>query len=126
MAKYISIIDSAYRATIEEQDDTALWFNHAMKNGGAEVSILLRGDAVNYAVLNQDASGLRFGDRPVKGPDIARDVKAIVEKRIPLYVVADDLAERGIASSQLVPGVESIQRSAIVRLLENHDRVLTW
>ena len=68
MAKYLSIIDTAGRATIEEQDDTAVWFSHAMKNGGADVSILLRGDAVLYAQLNQDAKGLRFGARAVKGP----------------------------------------------------------
>src|SRR6059058_2319372 len=102
MAKYLSIIDSAGRATIEEQDDTAVWFTHAMKNGGAEVSILLRGDAVNYAVLNQDAKGLRFGERTVKGPDMVRDVKAVVEKKIPVYLVAEDLSERGIPSSQTI------------------------
>src|SRR5881397_1677429 len=101
MANYLSIIDSAYRATIEEQDDTAVWFNHAMKNGGADVSILLRGDAVNYAVTNQDAKGLRFGARAVKGPDMVRDIDAIVAKKIPLYAVAEDLVDRGIQSSQL-------------------------
>src|SRR5260370_41991509 len=111
MARYLSVIDSAYRATIEEQDDTAVWFTHAMKNGGADVFILLRGDAVNYAVVKQEAKGLRFGDRAVKGPDMVRDIKAVIDKKIPLYVVADDLAERGIPTSQLVPGVEQIQRS---------------
>jgi sulfur relay (sulfurtransferase) DsrF/TusC family protein len=126
MARYLSIVDSAYRATVEEQDDTAIWFTHAMKNGGAEVSILFRGDAVNYAVTNQDAKGLRFGARTVKGPDIVRDVKAVLEKKIPLYVVSDDLAERGIMPSQLIPGVEQIQRSAIPKLLETHDRILSW
>jgi sulfur relay (sulfurtransferase) DsrF/TusC family protein len=126
MAKYLSIIDSAYRATIEEQDDTAVWFTHAMKNGGADVSILLRGDAVNYAVLNQNARGLQFGARAVKGPDLVRDIKAIVDKKIPLYVVSDDLAERGIPSSEVIPGVESIPRSGIAKLIENHDRILTW
>jgi sulfur relay (sulfurtransferase) DsrF/TusC family protein len=126
MAKYLSIIDGAYRATIEEQDDTAVWFTHAMKNGGADVSILLRGDAVNYAVSNQDAKGLHFGARAVKGPDLVRDVKAVVEKKIPLYAVADDLAERGIPASRLIPGVEQVQRSAIARLIETHDRVLSW
>ena len=126
MARYLSIIDSAYRATIGEQDDTAVWFTHAMKNGGADISILLRGDAVNYAVLNQDAKGLRFGSRAVKGPDMVRDVKAVIDKKVPLYVVSDDLAERGIQPSQLIPGIEQVQRSAIPKLLENHDRVLTW
>jgi sulfur relay (sulfurtransferase) DsrF/TusC family protein len=126
MARYLSIIDSAYRATIEEQDDTAVWFTHAMKNGGADVSILLRGDAVNYAVLNQDARGLRFGTRTVKGPDMVRDIKAVIEKKLPLFVVADDLAERGISPSQVIPGIEQIQRSGIPKLIEAHDRILTW
>ena len=126
MARYLSIIDSAYRATIEEQDDTAVWFSHAMKNGGADVSILLRGDAVNYAVQNQDAKGLRFGARAVKGPDLVRDIKAVVEKKIPVFVVADDLAERGIPASQLIPGLEQIPRSGIAKLLDNHDRLLSW
>src|SRR5437016_1938978 len=126
MARYLSIIDSAYRATIEEQDDTALWFTHAMKNGGADVSILLRGDAVNYAVSNQNAKGLRFGSRAVKGPDMVRDIGAIIAKKIPLYAVAEDLAERGIPSSQLIPGVEQIQRSTVARLIEGHERILTW
>jgi sulfur relay (sulfurtransferase) DsrF/TusC family protein len=126
MARYLSIIDTAGRATIEEQDDTAVWFTHAMKNGGADVAILLRGDAVNYAVQGQDAKGLRFGDRTVKGPDMVRDIKAILAKKIPLYAVADDLAERGIQGSQLIPGVEQIQRGAIAGLIEAHDRILSW
>lgn len=126
MARYLSIIDSAYRATIEEQDDTAIWFTHAMKNGGADVSILLRGDAVNYAVSNQDASGLRFGNRPVKGPDMVRDIKALIDKKIPLFVVDDDLSERGIPASQLIDGVEQVQRNSIGRLIESHERVLSW
>src|SRR5437867_8178059 len=126
MAKYLSMIDSSYRATIEEQDDTAVWFTHAMKNGGADVSILLRGDAVNYAVSKQDAKGLRFGSRAVKGPDMVRDINAVIAKKIPLFVVSDDLAERGIAASELVPGIEQIQRSAIAKLIDNHDRILSW
>src|SRR5438093_19482 len=96
MAKYLNIIDSAYRATIEEQDDTAVWFVQAQKNGGADVAILFRGDAVNYAIGNQDAKGLKFGSRAVKGPDIVRDIKAVVGKSIPLYVIAEDLSDRGI------------------------------
>jgi sulfur relay (sulfurtransferase) DsrF/TusC family protein len=126
MARYLSIIDNAYRATLEEQDDTAVWFTQAMKNGGADVAILLRGDAVNYAVQQQDARGLRFGARTVKGPDLPRDIEAVIEKRISLYVVDDDLAERGIPRSQLIAGVEQIPRSAIARLVDGFDRILTW
>jgi hypothetical protein len=103
------IRSKVYRATIEEQDDTAVWFTHAMKNGGADVSILLPGDAVNYAVVNQDAKGLRFGNRAVKGPDKVRDIKAAIEMKVPLYVVAEDLMDRGIPPSQLVPGIEQIR-----------------
>jgi sulfur transfer complex TusBCD TusB component (DsrH family) len=126
MARYLSIIDSAYRATIEEQDDTAVWFTHAMKNGGADVAILLRGDAVNYAVKGQDAKGLRFGARAVKGPDLVRDLTAVVQKKIPVYAVSDDLVDRGIQPAQLLTGVEQVPRGEIAKLIERHDRVLSW
>jgi hypothetical protein len=111
---------------MEEQDDPQIWFTHAMKNGGAEVSILLRGDAVNYAVTGQDARGLRFGARAVKGPDLVRDVKAVIDKKIPLFVVAEDLADRGIAAGSIIPGVETIARAAVARLIADHDRILSW
>jgi DsrE/DsrF-like family len=126
MTRYLSIIDSAYRATIEEQDDPAIWFTHAVKNGGGDVSILLRGDAVNYALLDQEAKGLRFGSRPVKGPDLVRDLRAALAKKIPVYLVADDLAERGIPPSRTIPGIEHIARSSIAGLVEGHDKILGW
>src|SRR5215467_1530642 len=106
MARYLSIIDNAYRATIEEQDDTAVWFTHAMKNGGADVALLLRGNAVNYAVRGQEATGLRFGTKEVKvPPEIDKDISACVTKKIPLFVVSEDLTERGIPASDLLAGI---------------------
>ena len=76
--KTLSIIESAYRATIEEQDDTIVWIHGAMKGAGADLAVLLRGNAVNYLVQRQDASGLAFGDwRQTQPPTIASDLAAL-------------------------------------------------
>ncbi len=127
MTRYLSVVENAYRATVEEQDDTAVWFTHALKNGGADVALLLRGNAVNYALRGQDATGLRFGTKELKvPPEIDKDISACLEKKIPTFVVGEDVAERGIPASELLPGIETVPRSGLVRLFNSYDRVIHW
>jgi len=94
--KTLNIVESAYRAVMEEQDDTILWLLAAMQGAGAEHTVVLRGNAVNYAVAGQGVPGLKVGEwKQTQAPKMDRDVLDLIEKRkIPVYVVAEDLADR--------------------------------
>jgi intracellular sulfur oxidation DsrE/DsrF family protein len=112
--KTLSIIESAYRATIEEQDDTIVWLHGAMKAAGADVALLLRGNAVNYLVEAQDAAGVAFGEwRQTQPPRIAFDLAALIGKGVEICYVADDITERGIEPRELIAGVEPVGRAAV-------------
>ncbi|MEW6268629.1 MAG: DsrE family protein [Thermodesulfobacteriota bacterium] len=128
MAKRIlSIVETAYRATLEEQDDTVLWLAHAMRDAGAELTVLLRGNAVAYAARGQDASGLAIGDRPQRSqPRIDVDLETLAAKGVPVLAVEEDLAERGVERSELVRGVELVARASLARLAAAHDQVWHW
>ena len=58
----LSIVETAYRATLEKQDETTLWINHNLKNARADIALPHKGNAINYAVCGQDASGFCFGE----------------------------------------------------------------
>lgn len=125
--KAINIIETAYRATLEEQDDTIVWLTHAMKGAGADLDVLLRGSAVNYGVKGQDASGLTFGAIPqTQPPRLDEDVAKLVGKGVKVYVVEDDLADRGIEASSLIDGLTPVSRSGIAELIGGYDHVWHW
>lgn len=125
--KALNIIESAYRATIEEQDDTIVWLTHAMKGAGADLAVLLRGNAVNYAALGQDAAGLAFGAwRQTQPPRIADDITSLVAKGVAVYVLAEDLAERGLVTDAIINGVERVGRDSLPKLLEGYDQIWHW
>jgi len=125
--KTLNIIESAYRATIEEQDDTIVWITHALKGAGADVDVLLQGNAVCYAARDQDASGLCFGAKQqTKPPRLADDIVKLVDKGVTVHVVADDLEERGLKRSDLIDGLEPVSRSRLATLLDGYPRVWKW
>lgn len=126
-ATILSIISTAYRATLEEQDDTVVWFTHALWGAGAEVDVLLRGNAVNYAVRSQDAAGLCFGARrQTQSPRVGEDVAKLAAKGARLLLVAEDLAERGIDAAELIAGVDPVPRASLPALLASYERVWSW
>jgi hypothetical protein len=125
--KVLQVIETAYRATLEEQDDTIVWITHAMKGAGAELSVLLRGNAVNYAVTGQDASGLSFGSwKQTQPPRLDQDLKALVGKGVAVHAIAEDLVERGMAKAKLIEGLALVSRGDIPKLFDAHDQVWHW
>jgi len=127
MAKILNIVETAYRATLEEQDDTVLWLTHMLKNSGADAAVLLQGNAVNYLARGQDASGLAFGQlRMVRGPELDRDLEKMIDKGIPVFAIEEDIIDRGLAEFDLISGFQRISRRSMPELLDRHDQVWRW
>jgi hypothetical protein len=125
--KVLQVVACAYRATIEEQDDTVLWLTQAMRGAGAELDVLLRSNAVNYAVRGQDASGLTFGDwRQTQPPRIPDDVARLLAKGAAIYVVAEDLVERGLGNAPIVDGTQRVERAMLPSLMNGYDQIWHW
>lgn len=126
--KTLNIVESAYRAVIEEQDDTILWLLAAMRGAGAEHTVVLRGNAVNYAVAGQGAPGLTIGGwTQTQAPRMDKDVIDLIEKhKIPVFVIEEDLAARGIERGELIPGVELLSSKMLPRHMAEYELVSHW
>jgi sulfur transfer complex TusBCD TusB component (DsrH family) len=127
MPGILSVVERAYHGTIEEQDDTILWLSHMIKNAGVDLSVLLRSNAVNYAVRGQDASGLNIGGVALGvPPTLDGDVVALSTAGVTVYVVEEDLSDRGIGNDELCAGVTKVKRSGLAKLFDDHDAVWHW
>jgi hypothetical protein len=128
MSAILNIVESAYRGTVEEQDDTILWVSQVFRAGGDAVTVLLRANAVNYIVRGQDASGLSFGNwTQTQPPRLDQDIERLIAKGVRVLYIAEDAHERGISDAvPLVPGVRAVDARALAPLFEEHDYVWYW
>lgn len=127
MKKILCVVETPYRGTQEEQDDAVLWFTHALKSAGSEMGVLLRGNAVNYAVAQQDPTGVVIGKLPIEHPPYPnKDLLKMKGAGIPVRVVREDAEERGISAESLVKNFELISRSELPGLFSQYDQVWHW
>ena len=112
--KALNIIETGYRATLEEQDDPGVWLSYTLKVAGGDVDVLLRGNAVNYAVKGQDSTGLQYGAwQQTQPPRLADNIASLTSKGIVVFIVSEDLQERGLEGVPLVEGLTPVTRKRI-------------
>jgi hypothetical protein len=125
--RQLHVVENGYRATFEEQDDTVVWFCHAMRAAGAELDLLLSGNAVGYGVRAQEVAPLVFGSRRQRhAPDLAGDLASLTSKRVACFYVEEDAAERGIEAGELLEGLVPISRAKLAGLFARYDQVHRW
>jgi hypothetical protein len=125
--RQLHVIGGAYRATLEEQDDTVVWLCHSLRGAGAELDFVLSGNAVGYGLRGQEVRPLSFGRRTQKqAPNLARDLAGLLAKRVTGYYVEEDAAERGIEAHELLDGLVPVPRAKLATLFGGYDQVHRW
>ena len=125
--KALNIVETGYRATLEEQDDPGVWLSYTLKAAGGDVDVLLRGNAVNYAVQGQDSAGLQYGTwQQTQPPRLAENIASMTSKGMTVFIVSEDLQERGLRGVPLVEGLTPVARSELAHLFGRYDQVWHW
>lgn len=137
--KILSIIHTAYRAHLEEQDDTSLWFNQALRiaylqmelqnpnKSAACIDILLTGNAINYAVNSQEPTTVKIGKMEIGGSTcLQRDLTNIINSKGQIFYLLEDALLLGIDASMIIPGIKEIKEKNMANLFTQYDQIWRW
>jgi hypothetical protein len=125
--KVLNILSSGYRATLEEQDDTVVWFTHTLRRAGAEIDVLLRASAANYVVEGQRVSPLAIGGRTQRNaPDVHGQVRELAESGVGIFVLEEDLERYGLADCPRLERARIVGSGELPALLGGYDSIWHW
>ena len=91
----------------------------AMAVNGLSVSVVMLEDGVYNAVAAQkpDAVGM---------PSNADATTELYDFDVPVYVVREDLAGRGLSDETMFEGLKPIDRAGLIEMVSTHDVVTTF
>ncbi len=124
--KILSVLAHTEYGNLEDSD-IGLFASAFAPVAGQSMALVLREDAVNYAVRGQDGTGIKIAGILVQpGFLIETDLRSIQQTRIPVYAVREDLAELGIKPNEVIEGVQLMSRNELGKLIDQFDTVWNW
>jgi sulfur relay (sulfurtransferase) DsrF/TusC family protein len=124
--KILSVLSHTEYGNLEDSD-IGLFASAFAPVAGQGMSLLLRDDAVNYALRGQDGTGIKIAGTVVQpGFMIETDLQSVNQANVPVYAVREDLTERGIKLEDVIAGVKLVSTKEIGRLVDQADVVWNW
>jgi len=124
--KILSVLSHTEYGNLEDSD-IGLFASAFAPVAGSQLTLLLAEDAVNYAVRGQEGTGIKIAGAPVQpGFLIETDIQSVQEAKIPVYAFREDLEERGLSESDLVPGIRLLSRREFGKFIDQFDTVWNW
>ena len=125
--RILNILSNPYRATLEEQDDTIIWLSHAMTGAGASIDLLLTGQAVNYAMEDQNACGLFIGGiKQSCPPDICREIGNLINKGGEVFLEKESIELLGIEEKNILEGIKVTRQADCAELFSSYQHIWYW
>ena len=124
--KILSVLSHTEYGNLEDSD-IGLFASAFSSVAGQPLTLLLREDAVNYAVRGQDGTGIKIAGAVVQpGFLIETDLKSVRQANIPVYAVREDLEERGVKKEDLIEGVQLLSGKELGKFVDQFDTVWNW
>lgn len=124
--KILSVLAHTEYGNLEDSD-IGLFASAFAPVAGQQLTLLLREDAVNYAVRGQDGTGIKIAGTVVQpGFLIETDLRSVQHTKIPVYVVREDIERRGIKPAELIEGVQLLSKKDLGKLIDQFDTVWNW
>lgn len=91
-----------------------------------DLTVLLRGAAIEYATVATEVPAATLAGHPLPNARCARDLRGLLESGVLVYVDAVSAAHEGIGPDGLIAGVSVADADEQRDLLRHADAVLHW
>lgn len=124
--KILSVLAHTEYGNLEDSD-IGLFASAFSSVAGQSLTLLLREDAVSYAVRGQDGTGIKIAGAVVQpGFLIETDLKSVQQANIPVYAIREDVEARGIKKDELIEGVQLLSQTELGKFVDQFDTVWNW
>lgn len=123
----LSIVERAYRGSLEEQYGHIVWLTRIMKGMGAPTALMLKGDAVMFAKHTQPRVDVKIGDLELCSlSHYESGIRDLQSSDVPVFVWRKDVERLQLNEASLVPHVQIIGDTEFLSLAARYDCIWYW